>query len=148
MSVDNQIDVATGTVKLKASFENKDESLFPNQFINVRLRVNRLQNATVIPAGAVQRGTPGTFVYTVGDDNVVHMRVLKLGPTDGDRIVVLDGLKPGENVVTEGVDRLREGSKVQIVTGNAESAATPAAPALGPGQRGQRRQRSSGSADR
>jgi len=116
-TVDNQIDTTTGTVKLKARFDNKDESLFPNQFVNVRLHVRTLAGATVIPTGAVQRGTPGTFVYVVKEDNTVALRVLKLGPADGERVAVLDGLKPGDRVVVEGVDRLRDGAQVQVVTG-------------------------------
>jgi len=116
-TVDNQIDTATGTVKLKARFENKDESLFPNQFVNVRLHVRTLERATVIPTTAVQRGTPGTFVYVVKEDNTVELRVLKLGQADGERVAVLEGLRPGEQVVVEGVDRLRDGSQVQVVKG-------------------------------
>ncbi|GAA4324792.1 MdtA/MuxA family multidrug efflux RND transporter periplasmic adaptor subunit [Pigmentiphaga soli] len=144
-TVDNQIDTTTGTVKLKARFENKDESLFPNQFLNVRLHVRTLQGATVIPAAAVQRGTPGTYVYVVGDDGTVQMRVVKLGLLDGERIAVDEGLKPGERVVTDGLDRLRDGAKVEVVAdpipGQAGSqlqgggASPPAAGARGPGAR-------------
>lgn len=115
-TTDNQIDTTTGTVKLKARFENKDESLFPNQFVNARLHVRTLAGATVIPAGAVQRGTPGTFVYVVNDDNTVSLRVIKLGPSDGERVSVQEGLKPGDRIVVEGVDRLRDGAPVQVVT--------------------------------
>ncbi|MPS25331.1 MdtA/MuxA family multidrug efflux RND transporter periplasmic adaptor subunit [Pigmentiphaga sp.] len=117
-TVDNQIDTTTGTVKLKARFENKDESLFPNQFVNTRLHVRTLAGATIIPTGAVQRGSPGTFVYVVNDDNTVSLRVIKLGPSDGERVSVQEGLKPGDRIVVEGVDRLRDGAQVQVVTGS------------------------------
>jgi multidrug efflux system membrane fusion protein len=116
-TLDNQIDVTTGTVKMKARFENKDESLFPNQFVNARLHVRTLKDATVIPTAAVQRGTPGTFVYVVKPDNTIDVRVIKLGQPNGERVAVTEGLKPGEPVVVEGVDRLRAGAKVEVVTG-------------------------------
>jgi multidrug efflux system membrane fusion protein len=119
-TLDNQIDVTTGTVKIKARFENKDESLFPNQFVNARLHVRTLKDATVIPTAAVQRGTPGTFVYVVKPDNTIDVRVIKLGQPNGERVAVTEGLKPGEPVVVEGVDRLRAGAKVEVVTGASE----------------------------
>ncbi|WP_420223646.1 MdtA/MuxA family multidrug efflux RND transporter periplasmic adaptor subunit [Pigmentiphaga litoralis] len=119
-TLDNQIDVTTGTVKMKARFDNKDESLFPNQFVNARLHVRTLKDATVIPTAAVQRGTPGTFVYVVKPDNTIDVRVIKLGQPNGERVAVTEGLAPGEKVVVEGVDRLRAGAKVDVVTGAAE----------------------------
>ncbi|WP_281279077.1 MdtA/MuxA family multidrug efflux RND transporter periplasmic adaptor subunit [Pigmentiphaga humi] len=144
-TLDNQIDTATGTVKLKARFENKDESLFPNQFVNVRLHVRTQTGATVIPAGAVQRGTPGTFVYVAKEDNTVGLRVLKLGQVDGERVAVLEGLKPGERVVVEGVDRLRDGAQVQVVSGTQPAAAATVPPQQrGPGTPGQGQRRRPG----
>ncbi|MDS1139228.1 MdtA/MuxA family multidrug efflux RND transporter periplasmic adaptor subunit [Pusillimonas sp. SM2304] len=128
VSVDNQIDVATGTVSFKARFENEDESLFPNQFVNVRLRVDAA-SALVIPTLAVQQGSIGAFVYQVNDDNKVHIQPIVVGRVDDQRIAVESGLSAGQRVVTEGVDRLREGSTVQIVTGDAAPAA--AVPATG-----------------
>lgn len=119
-TVDNQIDVTTGTLKMKARFENQDESLFPNQFVNARLHVRTLKNATVIPTAAVQRGTPGTFVYVIKQDRTATVRVIKLGQPDGERVAVIDGLQPGERVVIEGVDRLREGAKVEVVNSSTE----------------------------
>ncbi len=113
-TVDNQIDTTTGTVKLRAMFPNADGALFPNQFVNVRLTLDTLKDATVVPSAAVQIGSPGPFVYLVGDDDTVSVRKLKLGPAAGDRTAVLDGLKPGDRVVTDGVDRLHEGAKVRI----------------------------------
>lgn len=114
VSVDNQIDTTTGTVKLKAQFPNPEGLLFPNQFVNVRMVVNTLKDATVIPTAAVQRGAQGTIVYVVKEDKTVNMRPVKLGPAEGERTAVESGVAPGEVVVTDGVDRLREGAKVEV----------------------------------
>ncbi len=116
ITVDNAIDTATGTVKLKAEFANEDQSLFPNQFVNVRMRVDTLKDAVVVPTAAVQRGTQGTFVYVVGADSVVALRVVQTGPSDGESTVLRNGVKAGDVVVVDGVDRLREGQKVETVT--------------------------------
>jgi multidrug efflux system membrane fusion protein len=118
LAVDNQIDTTTGTVKLKSIFDNKDNKLFPNQFVNVRLKVDTLHDATVMSSAAVQRGSIGTFAYVVKDDKSVTVRMLKLGPAEGDNVVVMEGLAPGESVVTVGGDKLREGIKVEIITPN------------------------------
>jgi len=122
LAIDNQIDTTTGTVKLKAIFDNKDNKLFPNQFVNVRLKVDTLRNATVMSTAAVQRGSIGTFAYVVKDDKTVTVRMLKLGPAEGDNVVVMEGLAPGELVVTVGGDKLREGTKVEITTPNSKGA--------------------------
>ena len=114
-SLDNRIDTSTGTLKLRALFENADESLFPNQFTNIRLQVSSA-NSVVIPNAAVQFGSKGTYVYVIGDDDTSSMRPVVLGAADGERVAVREGLKPGERVVLEGLDRLREGSKVEVVT--------------------------------
>ena len=116
LAIDNQIDTSTGTVKLKAIFDNKDNKLFPNQFVNARLKVDTLHDATVMSSAAVQRGSIGTFAYAVKDDKTVTVRMLKLGPGEGDNVVVMEGLAPGESVVTVGGDKLREGTKVEIMT--------------------------------
>jgi multidrug efflux system membrane fusion protein len=116
ITTDNAIDAATGTIKLKAEFPNKDGSLFPNQFVNVRLLVETLVGATAIPTNAIQRGAQGTFVYVVKDDSTVSMRRLKLGTTDGDWVSVQGEIAPGDKVVTDGADRLREGAKVEVIT--------------------------------
>ncbi|MGV8059172.1 MAG: MdtA/MuxA family multidrug efflux RND transporter periplasmic adaptor subunit [Smithellaceae bacterium] len=116
LAVDNQIDTTTGTIKLKAIFENRDNKLFPNQFVNIRLKVDTLSDATVMSTAAVQRGSIGTFAYVVKEDKNVVVRTLKLGPTEGDYVAVTEGLVPGELVVTVGGDKLREGSKVEIIT--------------------------------
>jgi multidrug efflux system membrane fusion protein len=122
-TVDNQIDTTTGTVKLRAIFENEQETLFPNQFVNVKLLVNTLHDADIVPNSAIQRGAPGTFVYVVKPEHTAAVQKVKLGPTDGQRIAILSGLDPGENVVIDGADRLRDGAKVTIAPPQ------PAAPA-------------------
>ncbi len=113
-SLDNQIDTSTGTVKAKAEFVNDDESLFPNQFVNVRLLLDVMHNAIVIPTSALERGSGGLYVYVVGADKTVSVRNIKTGPTEGERVAVTDGLKVDELVVTSGADRLRDGSKVEL----------------------------------
>jgi membrane fusion protein, multidrug efflux system len=116
LTVDNQIDPATGTVKLKAQFANDDLALFPSQFVNVRMLVDTKAGATVIPSAAVQRGTPGTFVYAVDPETkAVSVRKVKLGPTQGETISIEDGIKPGTLVVVDGADKLREGAVVEMV---------------------------------
>ena len=122
LAVDNQIDTTTGTVKLKAIFDNKDNKLFPNQFVNVRLKIDTLRNATVMSTDAVQRGSIGTFAYAVKDDKSVTVKILKLGPAEGNNVVVMEGLVPGESVVTVGGDKLREGTKVEIITPDSQGA--------------------------
>ena len=114
-TVDNQIDVTTGTVKLRALFDNDDEELFPNQFVNARLTVETIENAALVPNSAILRGTPGTYVYLMDGDEKVTVRPIKTGETDGTRSVVLSGLAPGDRVVTDGTDRLREGAPVRVV---------------------------------
>jgi multidrug efflux system membrane fusion protein len=113
-TVDNQIDTTTGTVKLRAIFDNEQETLFPNQFVNVSLLVNTLHETDIVPRSAIQRGAPGTFVYVVKPDRTVGVQKVKLGPTDGQRIAVLSGLQPGETIVIDGSDRLRDGAKVTV----------------------------------
>jgi membrane fusion protein, multidrug efflux system len=114
LTVDNQIDPATGTVKLKAQFANADFALFPNQFVNVRMLLEVDRGATVIPSAAVQRGTQGTFVYAVGADNAVEMRPVTLGPVHDGQVAVASGLAAGEVVVVDGADKLRQGSHVEL----------------------------------
>jgi len=116
LTVDNQIDVATGTVRLKAEFANTDDKLFPNQFVNARLRVDTRHNAILMPVAAIQRGTQGIFVYVVGQDQAVAIRPVTLGPVSGDIVATEKGLASGEQVVTDGADKLREGAKVEVTT--------------------------------
>jgi multidrug efflux system membrane fusion protein len=110
---DNQIDITTGTVKLRAVFDNADEALFPNQFVNVRLLADTVKDAIVVPVAAIQRGQPGTFVYRVKPDDTVEIRVVETGATDGEKIAVLKGLAIGDEVVIDGTDRLRDGAKIR-----------------------------------
>src|SRR5439155_9401541 len=109
-SADNQVDPQTGTVKLKAQLPNDDGALFPNQFVNVRMKLDTLRGAVIVPSPAVQRGAQGMFVYVVRPDNTVLLRNVKLGPLDGQRQAIADGLAAGELVVTDGTDRLRPGA--------------------------------------
>jgi multidrug efflux system membrane fusion protein len=122
VTVDNQIDPTTGTVKLRAQFDNTDEVLFPNQFVNVQLLVNTLTGATLVPTSAIQRGAPGTFVYVVKPDDTVSVQPVKIGPDDGKNITVSSGLDPGAKVVVDGADKLREGAKVTLPTPGATTA--------------------------
>lgn len=114
LTLDNQIDPSTGTVKLKAEFSNEDGVLFPNQFVNAKLVLDTLRSVTVIPHAAVQRGRTGPFVYVVTQERTVERRNVVLGPADGEQQSVSSGVVPGDLLVVSGVDRLREGSKVVV----------------------------------
>jgi multidrug efflux system membrane fusion protein len=113
-TLDNQIDTTTGTVKIRAIFPNQDEALFPNQFVNVNLLVDTLHGARLVPNPAVQRGAPGTFVFRVNPDDTVAVRPITIGPNDATDTVVTRGLRAGDQVVIDGADRLRDGSKVFV----------------------------------
>ncbi|HDR9697892.1 TPA: MdtA/MuxA family multidrug efflux RND transporter periplasmic adaptor subunit, partial [Burkholderia aenigmatica] len=113
-TLDNQIDTSTGTVKLRANFDNKEGMLFPNQFVNTRLLVDVMRNATIVPTSAVLTGSIGQFVYVVKPDNTVTVRKVATGPVDGERTSIVSGVAIGERVVTDGSDRLREGAKISI----------------------------------
>src|SRR5215472_17074927 len=115
-TVDNQIDTTTGTVKLRAIFDNKEETLFPNQFVNIKLIVNTIREADILPNSAIQRGAPGTFLYVVKPDRTVAVQKVTLGPTDGQRVAIMSGLQPGDSVVVDGTDRLRDGAKVTVAS--------------------------------
>ncbi len=111
---DSQIDPTTGTIKLRAQFSNEDEALYPNQFVNVRLLLDTHKDVTTISTAGVQRGVPGTFVYLVNADSTVSVRPVKLGVTDGDRVEVVSGLTPGDRIVIDGADKLRDGAKITV----------------------------------
>jgi len=113
-AVDTVVDPTTGSVKLRALFDNKDNKLFPAQFVNIRLLVDTLHNQTVVPVAAIQRGADGSFVFVVTPDKTVVQRNVKTGVQDGDNIQVLSGVKPGDTVVVDGADRLRDGADVEI----------------------------------
>jgi multidrug efflux system membrane fusion protein len=114
LTIDNQIDTSTGTVKLKATFTNKQNELFPNQFVNVRLLVDVMLGVTIVPSSAIQRGPQGTFVYVVKEDWTVTVRPISVNEIQGGEASIKTGVSPGESVVTDGADRLREGVKVEI----------------------------------
>jgi multidrug efflux system membrane fusion protein len=127
-TLDNQIDTTTGTFKLRAEYTNDDGTLFPNQFVNVRVLVNQLTDVAVAPSNAVQYGASGSFVYVVGEDDTVAVRPVKTGATDGTLVQIADGLELGERVVTDGVDRLKDGAKVVIAKGQPGAAPPAGAP--------------------
>ena len=133
-STDNAIDASTGTIKVKALFDNRDGSLFSNQFVNVRLQLDTLKDVLVVPTAAVQRGSPGTFVYVVVDGTVA-LRKVQLLATDGEATAVQGELKPGDQVVTDGADRLRDGGKAEVIKAPAAGAS-----AAGGRERGRNRQ--------
>jgi multidrug efflux system membrane fusion protein len=128
-TLDNQIDPATGTLKLRATFRNTKGTLFPNQFVNVRLLVQEKHGVTLVPTAAVQRNSQATYVYVVKADSTVTVRPIVIGTTEGDDSEVTSGLAPGEVVVMTGVDKLQEGSKVKA---QVPSANPPASPAVSP----------------
>ena len=128
LAVDNQIDTSTGTVKLKGQFANKDGALFANQFVNIKMLMDTLRSVTIIPTAAIQRGTIGAFVYIVKQDLTVSMRPLILGPTEGEKVAVLEGLEADERVVIDGADKLRDGMKIKLATREPESSADRASP--------------------
>jgi multidrug efflux system membrane fusion protein len=135
-TLDNIIDTTTGTVKLRAVFDNKDEALFPNQFVNVRLLVDTVKDATVVPAAAIQRGQPGTFVYLVKPDDTVEIRVVELGATDGEKVQITGGLQIGDQVVIDGTDRLRDGAKIRRPGAGPRATSGPPVAAAPPEERG------------
>jgi multidrug efflux system membrane fusion protein len=142
-TVDNQIDTTTGMVRLRAEFDNRDNRLFPNQFVTALLLVETMKGATLVPSAAVQRGAPGTFVYVVDGERVVHLQPVKLGPTDGERVAILSGATVGAQVVVDGADKLRDGAKVTLASdvGRAGGAPDRAPPASGPSSDGARQGR-------
>src|SRR5207249_5945399 len=142
VSVDNQIDPATGTIKLKAQFPNEDASLFPNQFVNVRMLLDTRRDATLVPSAAVVRGGQGTFVYVINEDRTVALRKVNVGIAEADSVSVESGLAPGERVVVEGSDRLRDGAKGEIPD-RADSAA-PGKSGKAPGKGESKRRRKEG----
>lgn len=142
VTVDNQIDTTTGTVKLKAEFANADNTLFPNQFVNIRLQVDTRKDAILIPTAAIQRGTQGTFVYVVtGEEKSIALRPVTLGPATADTVAIDKGLAAGDVVVTDGADKLRPGAKVEVMTAESRAAANN-----GGGEGGRKSRRGDGAA--
>jgi membrane fusion protein, multidrug efflux system len=143
-AVDTQIDTTTGTVKMRAQFDNSDGALFPNQFVNVQLLVDTLHDTTVLPTSAVQRGAPGTFVYVAKPDNTVAVTPIKIGPIQGETVAVTSGVTPGTQVVVDGADKLKDNAKISLrpesprvtnqntnVTAPGNPSANPSAPPTG-----------------
>jgi multidrug efflux system membrane fusion protein len=133
---DNQVDTSTGTFKLRATFPNPDNALFPSEFVNVRLLVDTMSGAVLVPNSAIQIGSPGSFVYVVNADDTVSVRKVTTGPADPSHTVVASGLAVGEKAVTDGADRLREGAKVRLAPPRpdaGQAAADATAPAAGAG---------------
>jgi multidrug efflux system membrane fusion protein len=128
-TIDNQIDTTTGTVKLRARFDNKESMLFPNQFVNTKLLVDVIKDATIVPTPAVLNGSSGAFVYVVKPDNTVTVRNVKIGPVDGERTSIKTGLQVGERVVIDGSDRLKEGAKITIPADKPKAASGASGPA-------------------
>jgi multidrug efflux system membrane fusion protein len=114
LTIDNQIDQSTGTVRFKAQFENADNSLFPNQFVNARLLLDTRHNAVIIPTAAIQRSSQSAFVYVIKPDNTAEVRNIVSTLTEGDEAAVDSGLATGEIVVIDGVDKLQQGTKVSV----------------------------------
>jgi multidrug efflux system membrane fusion protein len=134
--VDNQIDPTTGTVKLRAMFDNSGNELFPQQFVNIRLLINTLHNQTNVPVAAIQRGASGAYVFAVNPDSTVSMRTVTLGPTDGDNVAILSGVTPGQQVVIDGADRLNDGAQVSLPNTKLAAASASAQHGTGNGQHG------------
>ena len=141
VTIDNQIDPSTGTVKLRAEFPNTDETLFPNQFVNVQLIAEQIKGATVVPTAAIQRSTTATYVYIVADQKTASVRPVETGPSERGMIVVSKGLVPGDVVVVDGLDKLRDGSTVDLVSPAAGAAAPTAAAPGKPAHTGSRPQK-------
>ena len=144
IALDSQIDTTTGTVKVRAQFDNSDFALFPNQFVNAQLLVKTLSNVVTVPTAAIQTGAPGSYVYIVNDNDTVSVRPVKTGPTDGPMAAVTSGLSPDERVVVDGTDRLREGARVMI-PGAAAQPRAAGARSQQPGAEPSQNRRNSGS---
>jgi len=120
LTIDNQIDVTTGTGKLKAVFDNRDRSLWPNQFVNVHLQLEVRKNNTVVPAAAIQRGPNGSYVFTVKQDNTAEMHPVTVAFTEGNFSAIAEGVRPGDRVVTDGQDKLQPGTRVEVRGGGGQ----------------------------
>jgi multidrug efflux system membrane fusion protein len=129
-NADNQIDTTTGTLKLRALFDNTKFELFPNQFVNVRLLLDTLHNAIVVPGAAMQQGSSGAYLYVVNADSTVSMRSVTAGPSSGDLVSISKGLQVGERVVVDGADQLRDGARVVVPGAAAGATGAPAGTGL------------------
>ena len=145
-NVDNEVDASTGMVKMRAMFDNPDFALFPNQFVNIRLLLNTQHNQLYVPAAAIQHGAEGSYVYIIDKDGTANMRTVTTGPTDGDKVAITGGLAPGELVVVDGADRLKDGASVVMPgqKGGASVAQTAPGGANKQGRHGHHHHRPSG----
>ncbi len=138
-ALSNQMATSTGTVTLRASFANDDEALFPSEFVNVKLLVDTLENAVLVPTPAVQSGAPGDYVYLVNANHTVSVRKVTLGPSDGRHTVIAAGLAAGDTVVTDGMDRLSDGAHIRLAQakppGPGDAASAPSSGSFGAGAR-------------
>lgn len=134
LTLDNQIDPTSGTVKAKARFDNADGALFPNQFVNIALLVDTLRDVVAVPVSAVRHGVQGDFVFVLQPDKTAKLQLVRTGPSDGSKVAVLSGLKSGHQVITEGADGLDDGSRVSL-PGDARPAGGAASAANGQGRR-------------
>jgi multidrug efflux system membrane fusion protein len=131
-TIDNQIDQTTGTAKLKAVFDNKDNQLWPNQFVNANLLLETRKNSTVLPTAAILRGPQGTFVYLVKSDKTVEARAVTVSIAQGNNTAIASGLNPGDTVVTDGQDKLQTGSKIEFRnSGPTQGTSAPVTPGSG-----------------
>ncbi len=140
---DSQIDQTTGTIKLRAQFSNENRTLYPNQFVNIRLLLDTHKDVTTIPTAGIQRGVPGTFVYLINADSTVSVRPVQLGVTEGDRVEVLSGLTPGDRIVIDGADKLRDGAKINVRSAT-DPAKSPDAKSTDQDKSGGKKRRSDG----
>lgn len=131
-AVNNQIATATGTIEFRADFPNRDETLYPNQFVNIHLRVETLKGATLAPSAAILHGRPGAYVYLVQSNHTVIARPVTLGPSEDGRVAVTAGLKPGDQVVVDGADNLKNGAKVALGSANGQALSARAKPGVTP----------------
>src|SRR5881296_2539693 len=138
LTADNQIDATTGTSKLKAIFDNANNALYPNQFVNVKLLIDVLKGAVVVPGATIQRGSQGTFVYVVNEDQTAELRMVTVKDTEGNDVAIGSGLKAGESVVLEGMDKVQDGGRVDVQSPGQSSDEVPGGPRGGGGSGGGR----------
>ncbi len=138
LSLDNLIDTTTGTIKLKARFTNQDDALFPNQFVNARIKIETLKDAVVVPTAAIQMGTEGKFVWLLDAEDKVSKHIIETGIQDSQQVVVLKGVSANQRVVTDGIDRLTEGLKVEVVDPHSVASDAPAGEKKPAGERKRR----------
>jgi len=143
-ALSNQMSTSTGTVTLRATFDNNDEALFPSEFVNIKMLVDTLTQAVLVPTPAVLSGAPGDYVYFVNANNTVSVRKVTLGASDGRNTAILSGLTAGDTVVVDGTDRLSDGAQISVSTGARPATGTqqvPATPGSPPGSKARKKPR-------